>query len=211
MMNIENTKKIIEKINTQNINIIAISKYQTDADLEQLLALGINDFGESTQQNLSRRKAKYPQVNWHFIGRIQSNKIKRIVQDASLIHSVSKLEHLNKINSEAEKINKVQNILLQINISNEESKSGIQVSEIEHFSKQAQSLKNVALKGFMVIGRHTEDKDLINECFQQAHLLFAQYSPAFNLEILSMGMSNDYELAIANGATDLRLGSILFS
>ncbi len=210
-MNINKTIELISNIELDKVKVIAVSKYQSDEDIDKLVAINLQDFAENTEQNLTRRHDKYPIVNWHFIGRIQSNKIKRIVASASLIHSVASIKQLTKIDAEAQKINKVQPILIQINIANEKTKAGINVTELEQFINQVDKFSNIDFQGFMVIGDHTEDQEKINTTFKHAKQVFEQYSEQYNLSILSMGMSNDYRQAITAGSTHVRLGSILFN
>ncbi len=210
-MNINKTKKLIASINQKKVEIIAVSKYQSDEDVDSLIELGITSFGENTEQNLTRRCSKFPNVNWHFIGRIQSNKIKKIVKSATIIHSAAEYRHILKINDEAKKIEKIQDILIQINIANEASKAGITVAEIADLLVSCKQLEHINVRGFMVIGDHTDNQKLINDTFKKAHELYTQYQKQYDLDILSMGMSNDYLTAIDNGSTHLRLGSVLFT
>lgn len=209
-MNLENTQQVIAKVKNKNVNLIAVSKYQSDSDIKTLIKLGVSDFAENTEQNLKKRIELFPNVNWHFIGRIQSNKIKSIVNKSILIHSVSSLEHLAKIDKAALAINKIQNILIQINLTNESTKSGINLTELESFLKQAQAFPNINCQGFMIIGDHTDDQSIISATFKHANSLFNHYHEQYNLSILSMGMSNDFELAIKYGSTHVRIGSKLF-
>ncbi len=210
-MNLENAEYIIKQLKHKNIILVAVSKYQSDYDIRQLIDLGVTNFAENTEQNLKKRTELFPNVNWHFIGRIQSNKIKGITANAGLIHSVSSTKHLEKINQAAKAINKTQNFLIQINITNEQSKSGIAIDEINSFLDYSQTLCNVKCQGFMVIGKHSEDQQVIQKTFEEANILFTRYKNRYNLSILSMGMSNDFELAINSGSTHVRIGSKLFT
>ncbi len=209
-MNIIKTKNLIKEINQNQVRIIAVSKYQTNEDVQTLIDLEITDFAENTAQNLIKRQSLFPSVNWHFIGRIQSNKIKQIVKCATLIHSVSDLKHLSKIDAEAAKINKVQSVLIQLNLANESTKSGIMLDELEAFLLQASQYKNIKLKGLMLIGDHTEDQEKIKATFDLAKSTYDHFTKIYNFSYLSMGMSSDYQLAIKSGSNTLRLGSILF-
>ncbi len=209
-MNTENAKKIISTVQNQNVTLIAVSKYQSDHDLNLLINLGVKNFAENTEQNFTRRAQIYNQVNWHFIGRIQSNKIRKIVANACLIHSVSEIKHLDKINVEAKAINKIQHILIQINLTREHTKAGISIDMITEFLNYANNCSNVKCLGFMIIGNHSDDYVLIQETFKKANQLFNTFQKKFNLSILSMGMSNDYEIAINNNSTHVRIGSKLF-
>lgn len=209
-MNIDKTRKIIEDLKPQ-VTLVAVTKNQRIEDVDTLYKLGVDQFGENKLQELIKKKEIYPNAKWHFIGRIQSNKIKDIVKHASLIHSVSELRYLQKINSEAEKLNKIQDVLLQLNIANEETKKGIDTTQFEYIIANQAQFPNVRIRGLMVMGNHTEDLSVIENTFklakQQYESIHNQY-PHFS--ILSMGMSFDYKLAIECGSTMVRLGSVLF-
>lgn len=209
-MNIQNTKQLISSI-PSDVTLVAVTKNQTIEDVTALYDLGISDFGENKLQELLKKQVIFPDVRWHFIGRIQSNKIKQIVNSSYLIHSVSEIRYLDKINSEAGKIDKVQKILLQLNLANEESKKGISLNDFSYVINNSNSYSNVEICGLMVMGNHVDDSTIIKSTFNQAHSLFKEISESnYNFNTLSMGMSNDYELAIKSGSNMIRLGTVLF-
>ncbi len=209
-MNINNTRNIIESI-PSNVQLIAVTKNQTIEDVTALHNLGVTDFGENRLQELVKKKALFPEINWHFIGRIQSNKLKDVVKHAVLIHSVSELRYLEKINIEAGKINKVQDILLQVNIAGEETKKGISNDEFNYILENQDSFTNVRICGLMVMGDHVDDQTTIANTFKQAKDLFDTiHSKHAGFKILSMGMSSDYQLAIDYGSNMVRIGTLLF-
>lgn len=209
-MNINNTSNIIESI-PQGVKLIAVTKNQTIEDVTALHQLGINNFGENRLQELVKKKAIFPDVNWHFIGRIQSNKLKDVVKHAVLIHSVSELRYLEKINTEAAKINKVQDVLLQLNIAGEETKKGISKEQFDYIINNQSAFTNVRVRGIMVMGDHVDDVNAITTTFTQAKQLFDTINDSHpNFDILSMGMSSDYQLAIKCGSTMVRIGTLLF-
>lgn len=209
-MNIEKTKKIISNIPT-NVTLVAVTKNQTIEDVKTLATLGINNFGENKLQELIKKKQLFPDSNWHFIGRIQSNKLRDIVKHSVLIHSVSEIRYLETINREANKICKTQAVLLQLNIAGEETKKGLTIDDFNYIIDNQHLFPNVLIKGMMVMGNNTSDDTVINSTFKQAHTLFESVNK-FNstFDTLSMGMSGDYQLAINQGSTMLRVGSLLF-
>ncbi len=199
--------KTFLKLNTE-ITLVAVSKYYESEKIQKAYNLGFRNFGESKLQDLEKKQEilKDLDINWHFIGRLQSNKIKKIVLYSDLIHSVSNSKHLEKINLEAEKINKVQNILLQVNIANEHNKDGFSLEEFESIINDV-NFNNINIEGIMVIGPHTENEDDINKIFKEAYLLFKKH----NFKTLSMGMSFDYEIALKNNSNCLRIGKSIFN
>lgn len=209
-MNIQNTKQLIESI-PSDVTLVAVTKNQTIKDVTALYDLEISDFGENKLQELLKKQAIFPDVRWHFIGRIQSNKIKQIVNCSYLIHSVSEIRYLDKINSEASKINKVQKVLLQLNLANEETKKGISLEDFNEVINNSNSYSNVEICGLMVMGNHVDNAAIIKTTFDQANSLFKDiYKSNPNFNTLSMGMSNDYQLAIESGSNMIRLGTVLF-
>ncbi len=202
-MELNNFLKLNEKL-----TLVCVSKYYSHEKIQKAFDLGFNNFGESKLQELEKKKEilKDLDIFWHFIGRLQSNKIKKIVLYSDLIHSVSKIKHLEKINIEAEKLDKIQNILLQINLTDEIHKDGFSLKEFEDIIKDL-NYKNICIKGIMVIGPHTDDFDKINVVFKKGYEIFKKY----NLKILSMGMSFDYEIALKNNSNCLRIGKRIFN
>lgn len=210
-MNINNTKTIINSI-PNDVKLVAVTKNQSLEDVQVLVNLGINDFGENKLQELVKKKLIFPDCNWHFIGRIQSNKIKDIVKHSCLIHSVSELRYLERINHEASKINKVQDILLQLNLAMEDSKKGLPIEQLEFIVNNLESFENVRICGLMVMGNHTDNMTIINQTFNEAHQVFTDLKThSSDITTLSMGMSNDYTLAISAGSNLVRIGSALFA
>lgn len=207
-MNIENTKSIINSINN-NVTLVAVTKNQSIEDVNSLYNLGITDFGENKLQELVKKKQLFPNASWHFIGRIQSNKIKDIVKHSYLIHSVSELRYLEKINLEASKLDIIQDILIQLNVAGEESKKGMPLAEFEYVMSNQDTFSNVVVRGLMVMGDHVDDDNIIRSTFNTSKALFDKYETnTFNT--LSMGMSGDYLLAIECGSTMVRIGTLLF-
>uniref|UniRef100_A0A832D289 Pyridoxal phosphate homeostasis protein n=1 Tax=Ignavibacterium album TaxID=591197 RepID=A0A832D289_9BACT len=207
--------KKCEKVgrNPSEIRLIAVSKYfGTDAILEAN-KLGVNDFGENRAQELMLKFEKIgDKVIWHFIGTLQKNKAKYAVKAAEYIHSVDSIELLEEINKRASSLNKVQKILIEVKTSFEESKSGLtNEEEIFKIAEQAKNYSNVNLIGLMTIAPLTDDEKLIRKSFRDLRLLKEKMNNAgINITELSMGMTSDFEIAIEEGSTMLRIGSAIF-
>lgn len=213
-----NINRIKEKYNINyNIEIVAVSKYASLENIKEFLSLNLDlPLAESKAQSLRDRVGELEKFNknlnikWHFIGRIQSNKIKYIVKFADLIQSVDSLEIAELINKEAQKNNKIQNILLQFNISFENQKGGFNLSDYKNIYEQILKMKNIKIKGLMGIASNSEEKNLIENEFEKLNKIFNDINLEFDknkISILSMGMTSDYELAIKHGSNMIRIGS----
>ena len=208
----ENIDSLKEKYNINyDIDIVAVSKYSSIETIKEFLSLNINlPLGESKAQSLRDRAEElnknYDNIIWHFIGRIQSNKVKYIVRYADLIQSVDSIEIAEYINKEAIKNNKVQDILLQFNISNEEQKGGFNLADYNMVYDKIKNLSNVNIKGLMGISLKVDNDFEIEKEFESLNEVFLKLRDK-NISILSMGMTNDYHLAIKHGANMIRIGS----
>lgn len=195
------------------IKLIAVSKYfGVDAIIEAKNS-GLTDFGENRAQELTLKYEKLGNdVSWHMIGTLQKNKVKYAVNAAELIHSVDSIELVEEINKRAEKIGKIQNILLEVKTSEEETKSGLETeNEILSLARRCSELKNIKLKGLMTMAPLTEDANIIRKSFRDLRNLKDQINnKGYNLTELSMGMTSDFEIAIEEGATMIRIGSAIF-
>ena len=208
------TAKCVEfKRNPKEIKLIAVSKFFGLDAINEANRLGITDFGENKAQEL---RDKYEllgdKVTWHFIGTLQRNKVKYAVKAAAYIHSVDSATLADEINIQAQKLNKVQKILLEVKTSSEESKSGLTTeSELLNLVKHCSTLQNVELVGLMTMAAYTDDTEIIRKSFIELRNLRDKINQnGFDLKELSMGMTNDYEIAIEEGATMLRIGSAIF-
>jgi len=199
--------------NSANVKLIAVSKYfATDAIIEAK-NLGLTDFGENRAQELTLKFEKIGNaVNWHFIGTLQKNKVKYVVAAADLIHSVDSIELTEEINRRAEKTGKVQKILLEVKTSEEENKSGIKTeTEILCLAKKCSELSNIKLIGLMTMAPLTDDVKIIRKSFRDlCNLKLRINNIGYNLTELSMGMTSDFQIAIEEGATMIRIGSAIF-
>lgn len=197
-----------------DILIVAASKYADAEQLKQVLELGINHFGENRAEELLK---KYETIGdeavWHFIGHLQSRKVKIVVPLVEYIHSIDSLSTLEKVNEEAYKNNKVQKVLIEINISGEDSKFGICPENLENFIMGSKYFSNVKITGLMTMAPLTDNFDLIRIIFAKLRILKETFNEKFkslNMDELSMGMSNDFKIAIEEGATMIRVGSSIF-
>jgi len=191
---------------------VAVSKLKPASDIEDLYKEGQRDFGENYVQELVDKQAVLPaNINWHFIGHLQSNKVKYIAPFVHLIHGVDSLKLLQEINKQALKNNRVIDCLLQIHIAKEETKFGMDASELSDALEAAKLLPNVNIKGLMGMASFSDNQELVATEFKYLQELFTAHQfdkqPA---AILSMGMSADYPLAIATGSNMVRIGSLLF-
>lgn len=206
----KNRKAFIQQLQ-EKVIVIAVSKNRSKEQIEQLYNDGVAIFGENKVQQLLSKAQPDDPWQWHFIGHLQTNKVKDVVARCTLIHSVDSLRLLNEIDRQAKKISKVMDILIQINLSDEESKYGCTREEVESLVNVASQCANVQLRGIMVMGPLSEDKVRTEKVFQEGRLWFNRIKNAYPaIDVCSMGMSGDYTLAIENGSTMVRIGTLLF-
>jgi len=197
----------------EEITLIAVSKTRPAAEIIEAFSAGLVNFGENKAQELKNKAETITSpVKWHMIGHLQTNKVKFVIDYADFIHSVDSLKLAEEINQKAGKGEKVQNILLEVNTSGEESKFGLNdkndILSIANFCKNSSSLK---LCGLMTMAPFTDDEKVIRDCFRRANALFNRLNEeGFELSEISMGMTNDFEIAIEEGATMLRIGTAIF-
>lgn len=218
--NINNLKIEIDRVckkigrSARDISIVVATKYASARQIKLISNLGLRNFGENRADQLEE---KYSVVGkgsiWHFIGHLQSRKVKTVVPLVEFIHSIDKISTLSKVNDEAKKISKKQKLLIEVNISGEETKYGINPENLHSFLKESLNYKNIEVVGLMTIAPLTDDFKLIRGIFGRLRILRDESNKDFNnmnLVELSMGMSNDYPVAIEEGATMIRIGSIIF-
>lgn len=191
------------------VTLVCVSKTIDASLINEACSLGESVFGENRPQELRDKLPLVPGATWHLIGHLQTNKVKYVVGKAELIHSVDSLHLAEAINEEAKKQGIVQNILLEINISGEESKYGLTTGQISNIIKNIGKLKNLCFKGFMTMAPLGAPEDEIRAIFKKAYELFEQYKKD-GAQVLSMGMSGDFEIAVEEGATHVRVGSAIF-
>ena len=207
-MNPSNYLKIKNQI-PSNVNILAVSKGFKSQEIKTIQKIGQNDFGESKFQEAFEKQLilkDLKQIKWHFIGRIQSNKIRKIVQNFKYIHSVDSFEKLQKISSISSEDKKNPIIMLQVKLSDDPSKGGFKPELLISKWREIQELKNITLKGLMTINPRGLSSKENSKLFKKCRSL----ADSLQLPDCSMGMSGDWEEAIASGSTWLRLGSLIF-
>ena len=211
------------------VKLVVVTKSATVDAIKEVIRLGFVNLGENRVQQLKKvsvqideflergnnNSALPKKVNWHMVGHLQRNKVHQVLPTASLIHSVDTLRLAEEINSSAAKLNLCPEILMQVNTSNEPQKYGVPVGATTHLAEQIETLPNLKLIGLMTMAPLTHNKDVIRACFVRAKELFAELRGerivGRQFAELSMGMSSDYEVAVEEGATILRIGSAIFA
>ena len=211
------------------IKLVVVTKSATIEGIKEVIRLGFINLGENRVQQLKKVSAHVAEflegadgdenlpkkIDWHMIGHLQRNKVRQVLPIASLIHSVDTLRLAEEINASAPKLNVCPKVLLQVNTSREPQKYGVPVGAATHLAEQIETLPNLKLVGLMTMAPLTHNKDVVRVCFVRARELFIEMlgekivSPQFTE--LSMGMSSDYEIALEEGATILRIGSAIFA
>ena len=203
----ENAIKELKK-EIGSVTLVAVSKTKSNEEILKAYDLGIRDFGENYVQELVKKMDSLPSdIKWHMIGHLQTNKVKDIVKrNIYLIESVDSVKLMKEINKEAIKNNKTISILIEVNIANDINKTGCNINDLDTLINISKELSNINLRGLMAIAPHIDDIDKIKESFKRMNSLKSKY----NLELLSMGMSNDYKIAIEEGTDIIRIGTKIF-
>ena len=199
----------------KDVTLIAVSKTKPVSMIEELLPLGVTEFGENKVQELTAKAEILPStLNWHMIGHLQRNKVKYIVDKACLIHSVDSLRLAEEISKEAEKKQVIANILIEVNVAEEESKFGVSTTEVIPLLEKISLLPNIAVHGLMTIAPYVENPEENRWIFQKLKNLSIDIKGKnfdnVTMDVLSMGMTGDYEVAIEEGATHVRVGTGIF-
>ena len=218
-MQIEENLNTLKQSIPNDITLVAVSKTKPHEAILEAYEAGHRIFGENKIQEMTEKQAVLPKdIEWHMIGHVQTNKVKYMASYVSLIHGVDSLKLLKEINKQALKNNRIINCLLQIRIAKEETKYGMTITEVTSMlnSQELKSLKNIQIKGFMGMATFTTNETQINEEFRVLQQFYNEAKDHYQgtgnieIEILSMGMSGDYQLAIANGSNMVRIGSSIF-
>lgn len=201
--------------NPDDITLIAVSKTKPLSDIEELITIGVNEFGENKVQELCDKYEKVSTpVNFHLIGHLQTNKVKYIVDKACLIHSVDSVKLAKTIQKEAEKKQVVAQILVEVNVAEEDSKFGLQVNEVLPFVEEISAYPNIHVNGLMTIAPFVENPEENRIHFRTLKQLSLDIASKnidnIDMNVLSMGMTNDYKVAIEEGATMVRVGTAIF-
>jgi PLP dependent protein len=202
----------------ENVKLVAVSKTKPDEDILTAYETGHKIFGENKVQELVKKYDELPKdIQWHFIGHLQSNKVKYIAPFVNMIHAVDKLKLLRVISKEAVKNNRVIDYLFQLHIASEETKYGLTAEELEQIfeTEEFWSLPNINLRGLMGMATYTSDKEKIKVDFLSLKSLFDKYKKQYfsdktDFNELSIGMSSDFEIALEQGSTMVRIGSTIF-
>ena len=209
--------KLKETLLPKGVTLVAVSKTKPVADILELYELGHRDFGENYVQEMVDKQAQLPSdIRWHFIGHLQRNKVKYLAPFVHLIHGVDSFELLQEINKQAQKNSRVIPVLLQMHIATEETKYGLNEQEVKELIASVADvpLPNVRIEGFMGMASFTDNKEQVEGEYKKLQTLFKEYqalrTSTIHFSRLSMGMSGDYETAIAQGSTIIRIGSLLF-
>ncbi|MFC1853927.1 YggS family pyridoxal phosphate-dependent enzyme [candidate division CSSED10-310 bacterium] len=220
----QNFKQIRQKIDltarkvgrlADDIEIVVVTKTVDIEAMKIVIKAGAKHLGENKVQDAVKKQARLDEeVNWHFIGHLQTNKVKHVIGKFQLIHSVDSIRLAQKIEQEAEKRGIIQKILLEVNVSGETSKYGFVPADLMPACEQISSLKHVRLEGLMTMAPFTDDRAVIRSCFQSLASLRTtingQSIAGIQMPTLSMGMTNDYLIAVEQGATLVRIGSAIF-
>lgn len=201
--------------NREDVTLIAVSKTKPMSMIEELLPLGVRDFGENKVQELTEKEdALTKEIRWHMIGHLQRNKVKYMVDKVCLIHSVDSIRLAEEINKEAIKKNVTASILIEVNVAKEESKFGAAFEETEALVEEISHLSNIRINGLMTIAPYVENPEENRDVFRKLRELSVDIDrKKFNnvtMNILSMGMTGDFEVAIEEGATHVRVGTGIF-
>ena len=211
-MNIaDNTKKIRASI-PESVELVAVSKTKSNEEIMEAYGLGQRVFGENKVQDMTAKNESLPKdIRWHMIGHVQTNKVKYMAPYVDLIHGVDSFKLLKEVNKQAAKNERIISCLLQIHIAEEATKFGLSPDECKEVVIQAEALENITIKGLMGMATFTDNVSQIEREFKSLKELYEDLkSDNKDFDILSMGMSGDYELAIKEGSTMIRVGSKIF-
>jgi pyridoxal phosphate enzyme (YggS family) len=210
-------QKLVEELSIHHLTLVAVSKTKPISDIQALYEAGQRDFGENYVQELCDKHTQLPtDIRWHFIGHLQSNKVKYIAPFVHLIHGVDSESLLKEIDKQGRKNERVIDCLLQMHIAREETKFGLNVSELNELLGRLSNYPNVRVVGLMGMASFSDDKELVRSEFRSLSQTYQTCQQLENsqlvqpFQVLSMGMSGDYQLAIEEGSNLLRIGSLLF-
>ena len=197
------------------VKLIAVSKTQPVEAIREAIEYGINSFGENRVQEL-REKMEIikDSIDWHLIGHLQTNKVKYVVGKVSLIHSLENIRLAEAIDKEAKKHNIIVDVLVEVNIAKEDTKFGVKPEEVESFIREVSKFKNINIRGLMTVAPYTDISEENRKYFKQLKKIMVDLNSKnihnVNMNVLSMGMTGDYEIAIEEGATLVRVGTGIF-
>jgi pyridoxal phosphate enzyme (YggS family) len=220
MVNETAWKELMKELDSKGVTLVAVSKTKPVEDIQTLYELGQRDFGENYVQELTEKQPLLPSdIRWHYIGHLQSNKVKQIASFVHLIHTVDSFKLLLETNKQAAKYDRVIDVLLQLHIAEEETKFGLDENKLlellAYYETRQEQLQNVRICGLMGMATLTEDEALIRSEFSRLHNVFlnlkqSNFLGKDHFNTCSMGMSSDFNIAISEGANMVRIGSLLF-
>lgn len=213
----ENIRKACERSgrNPEDVTLIAVSKTKPVSDIEQIYAAGIREFGENKVQEMNDKQKVLPgDINWHMIGHLQRNKVKYIVDNVAMIHSVDSVRLAEELSKEAVKKNVAVDILVEVNVAKEESKFGLYTEDVRQFVEQISKLPGINIKGLMTSAPFVDNPEDNRQYFKKLKDLSVDINAKnidnVHMDFLSMGMTNDYVVAVEEGATHVRVGTAIF-
>lgn len=212
-VNIDKNIREIKRSLPEHVTLVAISKTKSNEAIMEAYEAGQRIFGENRVQELEVKQPDLPKdIQWHMVGHLQRNKVKYIAPFISMIHAVDTPRLLREINKQAKKNDRVIDCLLQMKIAEEDTKFGMDATQIKEIlaSENYSQYENVRVRGLMAMATFTDDKDQVNREFKTIHNLYKDLKDPYNFDILSIGMSGDYPIAIENGSTMIRVGSAIF-
>ena len=193
-------KELIEELKAQDFNVVAVSKTRTKEEIDEVAKMGLTTFGENrVQEFIDKYDSKY---TWHIIGHLQTNKVKYII---------GKVDVIEEIEKQANKHGITQKVLVELKISEDPNKTGYPFKGAKNFISQLQEFKHIQIKGIMCVASKTEDQALVESEFEQMHTLYLELKEQYpDIDTLSMGMSQDYKLAVKHGSNTVRIGRAIF-
>ena len=211
-MSIEKQISIIKNEIKDKADLVAVSKTRSIQEIQEAYNSGQLKFGENRVQEIVDKQSKLPNnIEWHMIGHLQKNKVKYIAKFINLIHSVDRISLAKEIDKHAKKENRKIDCLIQLKISKEESKFGLQIEDFKNFYESLQNYKNLNVIGLMGMASFTDDNELIDKEFKKIKTIYDDMVLIDSrFEVLSIGMSDDYNIAIENGSNMIRVGSKIF-
>lgn len=202
-------KELIEELKAQDFNVVAVSKTRTKEEIDEVAKMGLTTFGENRVQEFID---KYdPKYTWHIIGHLQTNKVKYIVGKVDVIESLDSLKLAEEIEKQTNKHGIIQKVLVELKISEDPNKTGYPFRDAKNFISQLQEFKHIQIKGIMCVASKTDDQELVESEFKQMHTLYLELKEQYpEIDTLSMGMSQDYKLAVKHGSNTVRIGHAIF-
>ena len=202
-------KKLIEELKTQNFNVVAVSKTRTKEEIDEVAKLGLTTFGENRVPEFMDNYD--PNSTWHIIGHLQTNKVKYIIGKVDVIESLDSLKLAQEIEKQAKKHGIIQKVLVELKISEDPNKTGYPFKDAKNFITSLQQFPHIQVKGIMCVATKTDQTDIVESEFEQMHSLYLELKKQYpDMDTLSMGMSQDYKLAVKHGSNTVRIGHAIF-